>query len=160
MSSRRIALAFAALALAGCSTATRTATVGPLTAETRTATAGVSGPLGTVDAGLVVGSITAPPPPAPEDPAIAGLMGPWTLARDGDRVCAVTLGARNPSGDLSARTERCTSVELARTAFWTTDADGLVLYDFDRRPIVALAPIAGGAYEGTLPGGTRLTFWR
>ncbi len=91
---------------------------------------------------------------------MTALVGPWTLARDGDRVCTVSLAPRGPTGDLTARTERCTSVELARIAYWAPAEPGLVLYDFDRRPVVSLAPAAPGAYEGSLAGGTRLTLWR
>ncbi len=161
MTVRWFSAASAVLLVSACSTATETATVGPVTAQTTTASAGLSGSAGEVGAGLIVGSIsTAAPTPPPLDPALMPLVGPWTLARDGDRVCNVSLGPPSVSGDLTARTERCTSVELARIAYWAPAGEGIVLLDFDHRPVVTMAPTAPGAYEGSLAGGTRLTLWR
>lgn len=153
---RAVLLAPVLAALCGCASGGGTAEVDGTTVTATTSSAGLAGPLGGV--GVGVGTVELAPAPAP-DPA-AGLFGPWTLARAGDRVCMVDLGSRNAVGDHTAKTRRCTSVELARIALWTPTPDGLVLYDFERRPVVTLVAQPTGVYEGAMVDGTRLTLWR
>lgn len=153
---RAFALILASL-LAGCSSSSNTAEVAGATVTANATTASVGGPVGGISAG--VGSV-AVALPAPEDLAAQSLFGPWTLARSGDRVCTVDLGSRNAIGDFTAKTRRCSSVELARIALWKPADDGVILFDFERRPVVALKPTGPGAYEGALADGLRLTMWR
>ena len=149
------ALALAvALGLSGCGTSSDTAEVGGTRIESSTASGGLSAP--GVSIGGTAGVVTLAPAP---DPA-QELFGPWTLARSGDTVCTVDLGSRNAVGDYSAKTRRCSSVELARIALWTPSAGGLTLYDFERRPVVALRQVGPNLYEGSTSGGMRVTLWR
>jgi hypothetical protein len=158
MTSHRIALALIlATTVAGCSSSSGTADVAGATVAANSATASVGGPAGGLSAGIATVQVAVP---APEDLAAQPLFGPWTLARSGDRVCTVDLGSRNAVGDFTAKTRRCSSVELARIALWKPLDDGLVLYDFERRPVVALRPTGPGAFEGALADGLRLTMWR
>jgi hypothetical protein len=143
--------------LAGCASSSGTAEVGGATVSASSTAAGVSGPLGGVTAGVGTVSVTVP---SPEEQAAQALFGPWTLARSGDRVCTVDLGSRNAVGDYTAKTRSCSSVELARIALWELAAGGLVLFDFERRPVVTLKPTGPGAYEGAMADGGRLTLWR
>ena len=157
MSLRRFVLLLTVLGAAGCSSGGETASVEAPGVSASAGGAGVSGPLGGVGVGVVTATVA---PPSPEETAASALLDPWTLARSGDRVCSVDLGSRNAAGERGARTRNCMSVELARIAFWTVAGQRVVLYDFERRPVVALDATGPGAYEGAMADGTRLTLWR
>lgn len=150
----------AALAQTACSSSSETTTVGGTTVSTQSGDVGVGGSLGGISAGIGTATITAGPPPTAEDRRVQPLLGSWTLARAGDRVCTVDLGSRGASGDYTAKTRRCASVELARIAFWQPLPDGIALIDFERRPVVTLRSTAPGIFEGPLGDGVRLTLWR
>lgn len=159
---RRLPILFAVVALSACSTGAADVAVGDTAVSTDGA--GSSGPLGTVGIGVAAATATATvetaaAPSAPPD-AGARFVGAWTLARSGDRVCTVELAARTAAGARLARTRLCRAVELARIAAWAPAGDGVVLYDFDDRPVVALAAVPGGAFEGATADGIRLTLWR
>jgi hypothetical protein len=161
---RFLAPVIAGCLLAGCgssgTTTTASTEVGGATVTAETASGDLTGPVGSIGGSVGVVTVTpAEPPPAP-DPAQA-LFGAWTLARAGDRVCTVDLGSLNAVGDYTAKTRRCTSVELARIALWQpTGTDGILLYDFERRPVVAFRRTGPDLYEGVLAGGPRVTLWR
>lgn len=142
------------LLAAGCSSGSGTATVGDTTVSAAASGGSLSAPGLSVGGGVGVVTIETA-----EDPA-QGLYGPWTLARSGDRVCTIDLGSKNAAGDYTAKTRRCASVDLARIAIWTPTPDGLVLYDFERRPVVAFRQSAPDLFEGLLAGEIRVTLWR
>ena len=142
--------------LAGCGTMRTSATAPGVTAEAETAGVGASGPLGSIGAGVASFAVSIDPDERLAQPFI----GPWTLVRSGDRVCEVDLGSRNAAGRFAAKTRRCMSIDLARIATWQPMENGVVLYDFEDRAVVTLAQGPGGAYEGPLNDGTRLTLWR
>jgi hypothetical protein len=100
----------------------------------------------------------SPTPAGTADPALA-VLGSWTLARSGDRVCTVELGSRNAAGEYTAKTRNCGSVELARIAFWKPLTGGLVLFDFERRPVVIFRTAGADLYEGEIAA-VKVTLWR
>lgn len=145
-----------ALAVAGCSggrTETVRADGARVTADVREGAIEAPG----VSIGGGVAAVTVEAPPAP-DP-LQAMFGPWTLARSGDRVCTIDLGSRNAVGDYTAKTRRCASIELARIALWSPTGDGLVLYDFERRPVIVFRRGGDDLYEGQLLG-QAVTLWR
>lgn len=142
--------------LTACGTSSESFSVPGATATVDTSSAELSGPVGGLSAGVSTFAVTIDP----MEQRAQGFIGPWTLVRSGDRVCEVDLGSRNSAGRYAAKTRRCTSVELARIATWQPLADGVVLYDFEERPVVTLVRGPGGAFEGPLSDGTRLTLWR
>lgn len=150
--------------LAGCGTSSDTVTVGGATVAADTAGAGLSSPLGGIGGGVGVATVTpvVPPPTALRvvDPAVQRLYGPWTLARAGDRVCTVDLGSPNAAGVFVAKTRNCMSVELARIARWERVPEGILLYDFEQRPVVRFAARGPDLFEGALFDGTVVTLWR
>ncbi|HUG61993.1 MAG TPA: AprI/Inh family metalloprotease inhibitor [Methylomirabilota bacterium] len=144
-----------ALGLSACASSTETATVDGVAVSTGASTAEFSAPGASIGGGVGFVTLSSPAPePAP------AVLGPWTMARAGDPVCTVDLGSRNAAGDFTAKTRRCTSVELARIAFWTPTPDGLVLYDFDRRPVVSFRRSGPDLFEGVVTEGSRVTLWR
>jgi hypothetical protein len=151
-----------AVLTAGCSTSVDTvsSTGGAVDVEARTATGTLGVPGAAISGG--VGTFTiqpvavAPPEPGPEQP----YLGPWTMARSGERSCAIDLGSRNASGELTARTRGCASVELARVALWNPSPDGVILYDFERKPVATLTRRGPALYEGPLADGRTVTLWR
>lgn len=156
MRSAHILTALCLAPLAGCATATQIVSLPGATASVETAETGVAGPFGSVGAGVASFAVAIDPADQRAQPYI----GPWTLVRSGDRVCEVDLGSRTAAGRFAAKTRRCMSVDLARIATWQPLADGVVLYDFEDRPVVTLVRNPGGVYEGPLADGTRLTLWR
>jgi hypothetical protein len=157
-----MALFLAALA-GGCSTSVDTAsgTDGTVDVTSQTTSGSIGVPGLSVGGGVGTVSIvpaTAPPatPPGPEQ----AYLGPWTLARSGDRSCAIDLGSRNAGGELTARTRGCGTVELARIALWNPQPDGLILYDFEGKPVANLSRRGPALYEGALADGRPITLWR
>jgi hypothetical protein len=150
--------------VAGCSgslnQASGTGSGVAVTSETATGSLGVPGAVIGGGVGLVTIApapvALTPPAPGPEQP----LLGPWTLARSGDRGCTIDLGSRNAAGDLPARTRGCATVDLARIALWAPTPDGLILYDFERRPAATLRQGGPFLFEGTLADGRPVTLWR
>jgi hypothetical protein len=133
--------------MAGCASTPGT----PVTAGASTAV--TSAPTEAAGAAATVDIASRMPDPA------QAWFGPWTLARSGDRVCTVVLGARNAAGDYVARTRACVTVDLARIAFWVPTGEGIRLYDFERRPVVEFRRAGTALYEGLL-GEARVTLWR
>jgi hypothetical protein len=152
------------LSVAGCSGSVDRAsgTGGGVAVSSETATGSLGVPGAVIGGGIGVVTIApapaalAPPAPGPEQP----LLGPWTLARSGDRGCSIDLGSRNAAGDLPARTRGCATVDLARIALWAPTPDGLVLYDFERRPAATLRQSGPFLFEGALADGRPVTLWR
>ncbi|WP_075216612.1 AprI/Inh family metalloprotease inhibitor [Mongoliimonas terrestris] len=136
--------------------------IGPVAVQTDTATGSIGGPAGGLSASVGTARFSAPVRPAAfsrtADPQV--LFGPWTLARSGDRGCAISLGSPNAVGDYTARTRGCEALPLASIALWAPVDDGLVAFDLNRQPILALRPTGPDVFTGRLPDGTSVTLWR
>ena len=155
LTSRILVSLSAAVLLAGCSQSVTGIEANGLAPTESTASAAL-----TASGVTAEGDIAAVAPASADVERAQALFGPWTLARSGTPGCTVDLGSPNAVGEFTARTRRCTTVDLARIAIWTPVDQGLVLYDFERRPVVALAPAGLGLYEGQLWDGTRVTLFR
>lgn len=87
------------------------------------------------------------------------MAGTWTVVSD-NPDCRIILAFTKWSGGYRAATRRCNSTELGAVTAWDVKGQSVVLVDSNGSTVASLYSSGPERYEGSLVGGTPISFSR
>jgi Protease inhibitor Inh len=87
------------------------------------------------------------------------MAGTWTVASD-NPDCRIILAFTKWSGGYRAATRRCNSTELGAVTAWDVKGQSVVLVDSNGSTVASLYSSGPERYDGSLAGGTAISFSR
>ncbi|MGI9400356.1 MAG: AprI/Inh family metalloprotease inhibitor [Rhizobiaceae bacterium] len=106
------------------------------------------------ESALATPSAQAAPPISRES-----MAGTWTVASD-NPDCRIILAFTKWSGGYRAATRRCNSPELGTVTAWDVKGDSVILVDSNGTQIANLYSAGPERYDGSLAGGSAISFTR
>lgn len=87
------------------------------------------------------------------------MAGTWTVPSD-NPDCRIILAFTKWSGGYRAATRRCTSSELGTVTAWDVRGDSVILVDSNGTQVASLYSAGPERYDGSMAGGTAISFTR